>query len=293
MNLSTIINKHQHQKKLGTITSIFIYLCCAFFLLSEFIPPTVTLPHGYANLNLITSPIDQALLYDYPSFYERLENFIKLYGFEALEEQTNLPSSAIDLLEQIKKTAFWQGAYPILIKGGLVALEEAWHSVPVFEKIRSGQYWRLFSPCLLHGDILHLFFNMTWLFVLGKEMEACLSPWRYIFFILLCGSISNTAQYLVSGANFIGFSGVLCGMLAFIWMRQRLAPWEGYQMDQRTFMFMFIFVVGLAGVQTLLFILQSYFNLTFYLNIANMAHISGGITGVALGRLSFFKWRPV
>ena len=42
-----------------------------------------------------------------------------------------------------------------------------------------------FFPILLHADIFHLFFNMLWLIVLGKQIEQRLKTGRYVLFILL------------------------------------------------------------------------------------------------------------
>ena len=103
-------------------------------------------------------------------------------------------------------------------------------TLPCSKKSRREKYWRLFTPCLLHNDIFHIFFNMIWLVVLGKQMEMRLSLFRYALFILIAAVVTNTAQYLMSGSNFIGFSGVLCAMLTFIWMRQKKTAWEGYQL---------------------------------------------------------------
>lgn len=132
---------------------------------------------------------------------------------------------------------------------------------------------------------------MLWLIVLGKQLEQRIKPWRYILFILFIAIISNTAQYLMSGPNFIGFSGVLCGMLAFIWVRQKTAAWEGYQIDRMTLIFMLIFILSMTGIQLLSFLLEKSLDWAISPNIANMAHLTGGLTGYILGRLNFFSWR--
>jgi GlpG protein len=132
---------------------------------------------------------------------------------------------------------------------------------------------------------------MLWLIVLGKQIEQRLQPWRYGLFILITAIISNTAQYLMSGPNFIGFSGVLVGMLTFIWVRQKIAAWEGYQIDRLTLIFMLIFVISMAAIQVLSFLAEKSFEFAFSPNIANMAHLIGGLVGYFLGRLNFFSWR--
>lgn len=279
------------KQTMGWITRILLIICTFLFFLSQLWLPSLQAPERYAGLILFTSPVEKTLLYDYPEFYALIDRFIHRYGFEELENPTDLPIEGKHLLEKINHTPFWPGYYQILLKGGWQAAKEGLSQYPSFEKIRQGQIWRLFTPCLLHGDLFHLFFNMLWLIVLGKQIEQRLQPWRYGIFIFITAILSNTAQYLVSGPNFIGFSGVLCGMLAFIWVRQRAAAWEGYQIDRFTMIFMLIFIMSMAAIQLFSFFVEKSFEWAFSPNIANMAHLIGGLVGYILGRLNFFSWR--
>ncbi len=133
--------------------------------------PSTPVPEKYAGFILFTSPVDKALLYDYPKFYELVDRFIHLYGYDALENPNELPAEGQELLRKINHTPYWSGIYPLLVKGGLKGFKNNFTQYSLFEKIRQGQAWRLFSPSLLHADIFHLFFNMIWLIVLGKQME--------------------------------------------------------------------------------------------------------------------------
>jgi rhomboid protease GlpG len=280
------------KQKMGWITRLLLVTCTFLFFLSQLGISSLQIPERYAGMILFTSPVEKILLYDYPKLYRLLDRFLHLYGFEELENPTDLSPEGKSLLEQINHTPVWPGFYQLLLqKRGWEAVTTGLSKYPSFEKIREGQIWRLFSPCLLHGDLFHLFFNMLWLIVLGKQIEQRLTPLRYAFFILIVAIISNTAQYLVSGPNFIGFSGVLCGMLAFIWVRQKIAPWEGYQIDRLTLIFMLIFIISMAAIQLLSFFLEKSFEWSFSPNIANMAHLIGGLVGYILGKLNIFSWR--
>jgi GlpG protein len=276
---------------MGWVTKGILIICCSLLALTEFLMTSTPVPERYAGFILFTSPVDKALLYDYPKFYELVDRFIRLYGYEGLENSSKLPAEGQQLQQKINRTPYWSGIYPLLIKGGFEGLSKNFKHYHLFEKIREGEVWRLFSPILLHADIFHLFFNMLWLIVLGKQIEQRLKTGRYVLFILLIAMISNTAQYLVSGPNFIGFSGVLCGMLAFIWVRQINTAWEGYKIDRITLIFMFVFIASMALIQLLSFFFEKALNFAFSPNIANTAHLTGGLAGYFFGKLNFFRWR--
>ncbi|WP_068466859.1 rhomboid family intramembrane serine protease [Candidatus Protochlamydia phocaeensis] len=279
------------KQSMGWITRGFLILCCLLFLATQLIKPSFRMPSDMPALTLFASPVEKTLMYDYPHFYELIDRFIQLYGFEGLENPQEVPKEGRLLLNKIKETPFWQGFYNIALTKGFSSLLPEFLQAPLFEKIHQGQIWRVFTPVLLHGDIFHLLFNMLWLIVLGKQIEQRLRPFSYLCFILILGIFSNTAQYLMGGANFIGFSGILCGMLTFIWMRQRYAPWEGYQLDRLTILFMLIFIVGMAFIQLLSFFLEKSLQLAIAPNIANMAHLTGAAIGIVFGRLNVFSWR--
>lgn len=278
---------------LGPVTRSIIGLCALLLLLSigwNAIWPPFRLNSAQG---VPFSPVEKALLYDYPKVYQLTDRLVALYGDRDLESPIRLPPGGRALFEQINETPFWPGLYPFLqSEGGITAAMQGIRDTPMFEKMHQGEWWRLISPCFLHADLLHLCFNMMWLYVLGKQFEQRMSRWRYFLWIALVGSLSNTAQYLMSGPNFLGFSGVLCGMLAFVWVRQRKAPWEGYQMEQVTYRLMGIFVIGMAGIQLFFFLLDGpLFDLNFDTHIANTAHITGGLTGWLLAQGNTFGVR--
>lgn len=91
-------------------------------------------------------------------------------------------------------------------------------------EVRKGQIWRLFTPMFLHFGILHLLFNMLWLRDLGSMIEAYKSPWLLPTMVLVIAGTSNLAQYLHTGPNFGGMSGVNYGLLGYVWMQGRFNP---------------------------------------------------------------------
>ena len=82
-------------------------------------------------------------------------------------------------------------------------------------EIRHGEVWRLITPIFVHGDALHIVFNMWWLFDLGSMVESRQSTGLYAVLVLVFAAGSNLAQYLWSGPLFFGMSGVVYGLIGY------------------------------------------------------------------------------
>jgi GlpG protein len=95
-------------------------------------------------------------------------------------------------------------------------------SSPFYEIMR-GQIWRLVTPIFLHMSFMHILFNMLWFKDLGYLIEFNFKKNFLILFVLGTGFFSNLCQYLVSGPQFGGMSGVLYAMLGFIWVYKKLS----------------------------------------------------------------------
>ena len=80
--------------------------------------------------------------------------------------------------------------------------------------INAGQYWRLIAPVLLHGDILHIGFNMYAVFILGRELERFYGHGRFLMLYLAGGFAGGTASYLLTAAPSLGASTATFGLLA-------------------------------------------------------------------------------
>jgi len=277
----------------GALTIYFILGCTLLFIISIATAPStpITPSSPIPSQFVMASSITKQLLFDYPHAYELFDELIATYGIDKLEKPSGLPEAGVHLLEQYNITPYWDGVYPALL--AVMKKEKAPQSLsaPLFEKIRQGEVWRLFTPILLHADIFHLLFNMLWLAVLGVQIEHRLGPRRYLFFIAATALVSNVAQYLMSGPNFLGFSGVLCAMLSFIWVRQARAPWEGYQLQRSTIAVIALFIMAMFSFQLLAFFLQIWGYQSFAPGIANTAHLSGAAIGALLALVPLFAWR--
>lgn len=147
--------------------------------------------------------------------------------------------------------------------------------VPLAQSLAEGQWWRLWTPALLHFGPLHLAMNALWTWELGRRIE-----WREggVVLLLLVASyalVSNLAQFVWGGPGlFGGLSGVLYGLLGYCWIFQLLAPTPAYQLPRGVLAMMLIWLlVCLSGVIDTLGLGA----------IANAAHVGGLVAGCAAG----------
>ena len=79
----------------------------------------------------------------------------------------------------------------------------------------AGQWYRLFTATLLHGDVLHLAANLLFLWVFGRGLEHELG-WWFLPFYLGCGvagGLASVALRASSDVPGIGASGAISGLM--------------------------------------------------------------------------------
>lgn len=154
--------------------------------------------------------------------------------------------------------------------------------VPLSDSLSYGEYWRLITPIFLHFGILHLAFNMLWLLEFGRRLERYHGSLFLVLLIMVTGLISNVSQYNFSdtGSLFGGFSGVIYGLMGFLWMREKAQPGL-YGVPSGIYMFMLIWmVIGFTDVLGMIGLGQT----------ANSAHAGGLLVGTACGWLYNRFW---
>ncbi|MGE3777684.1 MAG: rhomboid family intramembrane serine protease [Pirellulaceae bacterium] len=159
--------------------------------------------------------------------------------------------------------------------------DENWNGVTLAEKtidIRQGQLWRVVTPAFLHGNPMHLLFNMVMFYQLATVLETRLGAGRLALLILIIALVSNLAQALAPNAwggnwNFVGLSGVVYGLLGYAWMLSRYRPALGIYVPQTTLIFAVAFMV------------LGFVNLIPGIAMANWAHGAGFASGYVLGIL--------
>lgn len=80
--------------------------------------------------------------------------------------------------------------------------------------IIQGQYWRLFTPALLHDGWLHIGFNMYALYVFGIGLERAYGHERFFLLYLLGAFAGNVASFMFSPNPSLGASTAVFGLVA-------------------------------------------------------------------------------
>lgn len=100
--------------------------------------------------------------------------------------------------------------------------------------LTQGRIWTVLTFGLLHGDFMHLFFNMLMLFFLGPRLEHRLGTQKFVAFYALSGLVAGLAfciwVFLTGAVNVwvVGASGSLFGiyaMWALLWPEEHLLVW--------------------------------------------------------------------
>jgi GlpG protein len=139
-------------------------------------------------------------------------------------------------------------------------------------EVRMGEVWRLFTPAVLHFGWAHLLFNGWILWDLGQLIENRRGHVQLLILVLFLGLTSNLGQYLHDGPRFGGFSGIIYGLLGYVWMMGRYRPSAGMALHPQTVVLMLVwFVICLSGALPM--------------PVANTAHGVGLVLGVIWGRL--------
>lgn len=73
--------------------------------------------------------------------------------------------------------------------------------------------WQLITYALLHGGLMHLFFNAFAIWMFGSQIESYWGEKKYGIFIIVCIIGSALANSLLSGYSAIGISGAVYGLL--------------------------------------------------------------------------------
>src|SRR5690606_19525618 len=156
------------------------------------------------------------------------------------------------------------------------------HDLPVMP---SFQPWQLVSYAFLHGDLLHLFFNMFALYMFGSSVEELMGSRRFLVYYLVCVVTAAIAQLVVQQVMggfprpTVGASGGVFGLLLAY----------GLAFPHRKLMLIFPPIPMPAWLFVTLYgLLELYLGFTARnSSVAHFAHL-GGMAG---GLLLILYWR--
>ena len=141
-------------------------------------------------------------------------------------------------------------------------------------EVRAGEVWRLVTPMFIHFGVLHILFNMMWLYQLGCMIEGRLGTGTLAALVVASEALSALAQYFISGPFFGGMSGVVYALAGYVWMRGKYDRASGVGLDSRSLQWLLIWLVicftPLIG------------------HVANTSHVVGLAGGVVWGRAAAF-----
>lgn len=134
--------------------------------------------------------------------------------------------------------------------------------------LASRQVWRWVSPAVLHFGWLHMAFNLFAWWIFGGVVERVQSSLRLLGLFLALAVIGNLAQFLWSGNQFGGLSGVVYGLLGYLWIYPQVNPAAPFRLPKGMVSFMWV-MIALGFLP--------------FLPFANLAHLGGLLGGCVLG----------
>ncbi|RCX02488.1 rhomboid family intramembrane serine protease [Marinomonas foliarum] len=143
------------------------------------------------------------------------------------------------------------------------------------EVLSKGEYWRIFTPTLLHFSVLHIVFNTLWIWEVGSKLERILGSIIWSVGVVIIAVLSNVLQYEISGYPlFGGLSGVVYGLIGFAWLLPILNKRWPIIISKQLMLFFIIWLgVGYTPFPEMIGLGS----------IANTAHTIGLLSGLVLG----------
>lgn len=139
----------------------------------------------------------------------------------------------------------------------------------------AGQWWRLWSSALVHGDLKHLLNNSVMLVIMGYFVSSHYSPLIHPFGSLFIGGIINAIvlYYYPEHVKLVGASGVVHFLWGF-WLVLYLFIQRHLKLSRR------IMKITIVGMVVLI-------PSEFHANVSYLAHFVGLASGIVLG---LFWW---
>ena len=152
--------------------------------------------------------------------------------------------------------------------------------IKINEAILVGQVWRLITPVLLHGSLMHIGFNMYALLSLGTGMESRMGHLRFGMLYLAGGFAGNVFSFYFSDAPSLGASTAVFGLLAaegvFLYFNKSLFGERGKKA------FGNIITIGVINL---------FIGMSMSERIDNWGHIGGLLGGLIFAWFGGPRWK--
>lgn len=149
--------------------------------------------------------------------------------------------------------------------------------------VLQGEWWRLFSAVLLHGDIVHLVLNGVCLYLAGAALESLVGR-RWFFALFVVGGLGGSLLSLaINPPNMVsvGASGAITGLVAAAFVCSFRYPSGGMRLQ-----------IQMAMLQVLIPALIPLAISPTGQRVDFAAHLGGALTGALAGWLLLKTWSP-
>jgi membrane associated rhomboid family serine protease len=147
------------------------------------------------------------------------------------------------------------------------------------EGVWDGGWHRFVLPMFMHGGLLHIVFNMLWLYRLGPTLEMHFGPYNFGSIYFLSGLGCICLSQIFGGGTSVGASGCVFGMLGAL-LAIRVAAAYDLRRALRS-----------SEVRDTAFYIGLLFFICFFIpHVDHWGHLGGLILGFLYGWL-FESWR--
>ena len=139
--------------------------------------------------------------------------------------------------------------------------------------VEAGEWWRIFTPVLVHASLTHILFNMWALYALGPQIERGVGSMPFLALYVASAGMGGVAAQLLTPGNFtaVGASGAVFGLFG-VWLnlaiRRRNTAYGRSLLSQLGF----LLLINAA----LPFVIR---------DISWQAHLGGFVTGFVIGEV--------
>jgi membrane associated rhomboid family serine protease len=142
-------------------------------------------------------------------------------------------------------------------------------------------YFNFLSSMFMHGDFMHLFGNMLFLWIFGDNIENMIGHVRFAVFYLICGIAAALGQLVMDTDSIIpmlGASGAISGVLGAYLLLFPTRKVRALLFNVFTTVPAYVALGLWIGLQ----LLQGYLSPAGQGGVAYAAHIGGFLAGLAL-----------